>query len=437
MIGGDKISRKMQIAIVIAICIAFSCSSTIYAQDINQPISSDNTSYELVSNNSSIGNSSTEIDQNKTIVDTLKSTKNNSTELEEADVVNNESERPNSTSLNNNSAKEEIKAAGTTNSKYSAKFDLKSIKSAASKVKVYIETNHKLPGYVVISNYNLTMSEFLYLLVKGITQINSGISTSITLKSVSAASNPNGNSKVGVLYKSAYLTLASKVAKYIENYGRAPNYASSSLGNIQYQRLIYTMSKILNFQATKVYLPKYVSLTSISISGSSNTGEVGISNVNDAYNGEILSNYLKSTSNCQVTNSQISALSASITKGLSSKWSKASAIFNWVRNNLNYSFYYNTKYGAVQTLQLKKGNCVDHSHLLISLARAAGIQSRYVHGSAVFNSGTTYGHVWAQLYINGVWYAADAISYSNSLGVIKNWNTSSVTIKNKYAELPF
>jgi transglutaminase-like putative cysteine protease len=281
------------------------------------------------------------------------------------------------------------------------------------------------------------MSEFLYLLAKGITQLNSGITTSITLKSVSAATSPNGNSKVGVLYKSAYITLASKVAKYIENNGRAPNYANSSLGNIQYQRLIYTMSKILNFQATKGYMPKFVSLTSISISGSNNTGEVGVSDVNDAYHNEILSNYLKSTSNCQVTNSQIVALSASITKGLSSKWSKASAIFNWVRNNLNYSFYYNTKYGAVQTLQLKKGNCVDHSHLLIALARSAGIQARYVHGSCVFNSGTTYGHVWAQLYVNGVWYAADAISYSNSLGVIKNWNTSSVTIKNKYAELPF
>ena len=276
------------------------------------------------------------------------------------------------------------------------------------------------------------------MLAKGITQINSGKTTSITLKCVSAASNPNGNSKVGVLYKSEYVNLANKVAKYIENYGRTPNYANSSLGKIQYQKLIYYMSKIVSFQSTKGYLPKYVTLNNITISGSSsNSGGVGVNEVNDAYQGEVLANYKKSTANCQVTNSQISALSASITSGLSSSWDKASAIFKWVRNNLNYSFYYNTKYGAVQTLQLKKGNCVDHSHLMIALARSAGIPARYVHGSCIFNSGTTYGHVWAQLYVNGVWYAADAISYGNELGVVNNWNTSSVTIKGKYAELPF
>lgn len=429
----------MQIAIVIAICIAFSCSSTIYAQDISQPVINNSTSDIAVSNNSSIGNNSTD-NQSEAFVDTLNSTKNNSTELEEAGVKNNQTERLNSTSQTNNSAKEEIKAAGSTTSKYSTKFDLKSIKSAATKVKAYIEQYHKLPSYVVISNYNLTMSEFLYLLAKGITQLNSGKTTSITLKSVSAAPSPNGNSKVGTISKSNYITLVNKLVKYMETYGRAPNYANSSLGNIQYQRLIYTMSKILNFQATKGYMPKYVSLTSIAISNSSSSsssGEVGVSSVNNAYNGETLANYLKSTDNCQVTNSQIVALSKNITSGLSSQWDKASAIFNWVRNNLNYSFYYNTKYGAVKTLQLKKGNCVDHSHLIVALARAAGIPARYVHGSCVFNSGTTYGHVWAQLYVNGVWYAADAISYSNSLGVIKNWNTSSVTIKGKYAELPF
>lgn len=438
--GGGIISRKMQIAIVIAICIAFSCSTTIYAEDVNQPVINNNSSSgDPVSNNSSIEDiNSTDTPEIETLVGNQNHTTANSTEHEEAGVVNN-SQRPNSAdSLNNNSAKEEIRAAGTTVSKNSVTFDLKSIKNAASRVKAYIETNHKLPGYVVISNYNLTMSEFLYLLVKGITQINSGKTTSITLKCTSAASNPSGNSKVGVLSKTEYVNLANKVAKYIEKYGRTPNYANSSLGKIQYQKMIYYMSKIVSFQSTKGYLPRYVTLNNITISGSSsNSGGVGVNEVNDAYQGEILGNYKKSTVNCQVTSSQISALSASITSGLSSSWDKASSIFKWVRNNLNYSFYYNTKYGSVQTLQLKKGNCVDHSHLMIALARSAGIPARYVHGSCIFNSGTTYGHVWAQLYVNGVWYAADAISYGNELGVVNNWNTSSVTIKGKYAELPF
>jgi transglutaminase-like putative cysteine protease len=74
---------------------------------------------------------------------------------------------------------------------------------------------------------------------------------------------------------------------------------------------------------------------------------------------------------------------------------------------------------------------------LIALSRAAGIPARYVNGVCQFNSGTWYGHVWAQLYVNGKWYNADAISLNNQFGVINNWNTNSWTLKGIYSELPF
>jgi transglutaminase-like putative cysteine protease len=73
----------------------------------------------------------------------------------------------------------------------------------------------------------------------------------------------------------------------------------------------------------------------------------------------------------------------------------------------------------------------------VALSRAAGIPARYVHGVCKFNSGTWYGHVWAQLYVNGTWYSADAISYRNTFGAINNWDTSSWTLKGIYSELPF
>ncbi|MCE7698085.1 MAG: transglutaminase family protein, partial [Methanobacterium paludis] len=115
---------------------------------------------------------------------------------------------------------------------------------------------------------------------------------------------------------------------------------------------------------------------------------------------------------------------------------KAVAIFNWVRDNIGYSYYYNTKYGAVKTLNAKTGNCCDTTHLLIALERAAGIPAYYVNGNCDF-SGTWYGHVWAKVYVDGVWYTADAISSRNTFGVVNNWNTATVTIKGTYAELPF
>ena len=77
-------------------------------------------------------------------------------------------------------------------------------------------------------------------------------------------------------------------------------------------------------------------------------------------------------------------------------------LFNWVRDNIGYSFYYNTKYGAAGTLTHMTGNCCDTANLLVALARADGITARYVHGYCNFSSGW-YGHVWAQLYVNGKW----------------------------------
>jgi Transglutaminase-like enzymes, putative cysteine proteases len=150
-----------------------------------------------------------------------------------------------------------------------------------------------------------------------------------------------------------------------------------------------------------------------------------------------LQQYLAATANCQVTNSAIKAKAAAITSGKTTTSAKATAIYNWVRDNLGYSFYYNTKYGAVGTLSKMTGNCCDTAHLVVALERAAGIPARYEHVYAKFSSGSWYGHVIAQVYVNGKWYNADATSYSNSFGVIKNWNTATATVYGTYASLPF
>lgn len=148
--------------------------------------------------------------------------------------------------------------------------------------------------------------------------------------------------------------------------------------------------------------------------------------------------YLKSSSYCKVGSPAIKALVKSLTSGLSNNVDKAKAIFNYVRDNLDYSYYYNSKYGASKTLKLKKGNCVDHSHLLVAMFRTAGFQARYVHGVCHFvKSGDTTGHVWTQVKIGKTWVCADATSYGNDLGRIKNWNTKSYHLHARYASLPF
>ncbi len=55
-------------------------------------------------------------------------------------------------------------------------------------------------------------------------------------------------------------------------------------------------------------------------------------------------------------------------------------IYNHVRNTVSNEYYFGAMQGAENTLLKEAGNSTDQSSLLISLLRASGIPSRYVHG---------------------------------------------------------
>ena len=151
-----------------------------------------------------------------------------------------------------------------------------------------------------------------------------------------------------------------------------------------------------------------------------------------------LKQYLAATKNCQVNNKEIKDLAKKLTSSLKSNESKGKKIFNWVRDNIQYEKYSNTKKGAKNTLKKKGGNCVDQSHLLIALSRAAGIPAKYVNGgNCKFSSGYVSGHVWTKMYINKKWIVADPTSSRNTLGKIRNWNTKSYTLYGEYSSINF
>jgi transglutaminase-like putative cysteine protease len=263
------------------------------------------------------------------------------------------------------------------------------------------------------------MPEFLQLLVNDLLNYNSKINTPVTLKTVTDPTNPAEVLKIGNILKSQYLSLADSIEKTIASTGKTPSEINTSLGTI-------------NFEGTTQRLPNYVSVEPWSqVIKNTATSEGSGSSMPAA-----LLPYLQPTTNAQSNNPTIVALANKITAGLTTPYSKAVAIFDWVRNNITYSFYYNTKYGAVGTLAAGTGNCCDHSNLVVALARAAGIPARYQQGYCDFSDGW-YGHVWAQLYVNGKWYYADTISTANTFGTITNWNLNTYTLEGTFITLPF
>ncbi|MGL6298634.1 MAG: transglutaminase-like domain-containing protein, partial [Methanobacteriaceae archaeon] len=246
------------------------------------------------------------------------------------------------------------------------------ILSAASSIKDYIDVNKKLPDSVTINGFKYSMAEYSYLISKLVYNINSGKTSNIVLGSVANPSGPGGDNAVGNMTKANYIDLAKRYSEFIENNNQAPNYAKAVIDskniNMQYQTIIYGLSIILDQTKETGTLKDSLDIDVLKNSTINNYKPIyiGPSKVSDKYNGESLEQYLVATRNCQVNNSAIKSTAESLIKGLNTDAEKAVAIFNYVRDKVIYSFYYDTKKGAAGTLSAKSGNCVDQAHLLIA-----------------------------------------------------------------------
>lgn len=87
--------------------------------------------------------------------------------------------------------------------------------------------------------------------------------------------------------------------------------------------------------------------------------------------------------------------------GAKSDKAKAKAIWEWMRNNVKYSYYACTRKGASGTLKKRKGNCADQTHLYMSLAGSVGLEVRCNHIS---------GHFFPETKINGKWFITDTVT---------------------------
>jgi len=343
------------------------------------------------------------------------------------------------TTTKNHAAAGTVKTVSSTST---TSLTFKNILKASTSLKNFITTNKRLPNYVTISGVKLTMPQMLYILSQTIVKMKSGSKTNSKVISVKAPTvTSTETAKNGTITKSLYLSEATSVYNYIVKNRIAPSTVSSSLGKMRYESVVFMFSKIVSFYGTNNRLPNYSTLIPLTKTTVKNTTTNTSTGTNNGYIANVvptsLKNYLLPTAHCQSDNSQIKALAASITKGLNTPLQRATAIFNWVRNNIDYSFYYDSHKGALGTLSSRSANCVDTSHLVVALERAAGFAAQYEHVTAQFTSGTWYGHVIALVYVNGVWYKADGTSYRNSFGVVNNWNTKTATVHAKYRELPF
>ena len=322
---------------------------------------------------------------------------------------------------------------------------ISNIIKAANTLRAYVDyTNRLNKSYVAtINGIQYSPDELAYMMSQAVVKINKGQTSGyVTFKNLSGDYTSKGSSISGNLMKKNYISLASTVINSVNKNNKVPANVSTSLGKIEANLYTFGLAKALQFYGEKKYLPKYLILKSKFIKGSSSSGlsqNAKILNWKEAFNATEFEKYLK-TGGKSALNSAIISKAKSLTSGLTSVKAKANAIFKFVRDDVSYSYYSDSKKGAAKTLSSKSANCCDKANLIVAMCRAVGIHARYSHAQGcTFSSGLVTGHVWAQVYDTSsqTWYSADATSSRNSLGKINNWNVKKYSSAKNYVLIPF
>ncbi|GAE89611.1 transglutaminase-like domain-containing protein [Acetivibrio straminisolvens] len=114
------------------------------------------------------------------------------------------------------------------------------------------------------------------------------------------------------------------------------------------------------------------------------------------------------TLHVESNNEDIIALAQELTKDAKTDREKAENIYNWVVNNIRYDYdkylrqinkNFDNIYGALNTLETKKGVCYDYSALVAALGRASGLQVKMIKGNFIGTYGNEL-HAWNEIYIS-------------------------------------
>ena len=90
--------------------------------------------------------------------------------------------------------------------------------------------------------------------------------------------------------------------------------------------------------------------------------------------------YLDKSPNIESNNPQFKKLYEEITKGIKSDWGKIEAVYNYVRDNIQYNAANKDKIGngAIETMKLRQGDCKEMTAVFIAICRAGKIPARTV-----------------------------------------------------------
>jgi transglutaminase-like putative cysteine protease len=115
--------------------------------------------------------------------------------------------------------------------------------------------------------------------------------------------------------------------------------------------------------------------------------------------------YLEANTRIPAADAEIMALKDTIVGKTGEPREAVSLLVRWVAANVEGTV--TDSQSPLETLKSRKGNCQSHARLYTTMARAAGIPTRFVSG-LVYQAGKGFlYHSWAESLIGGAWLAVD------------------------------
>ena len=140
----------------------------------------------------------------------------------------------------------------------------------------YVNQNGKIPSQVTVNNKNITLDDYLYAATTTTINLNTNQKTSIPINNYKPPTDPLKTTATGTLTKTTYLQTAQNIKKYMETYQRSPNYATTTIGRVNYQSLIYAYARIINFYNENQRLPNSVTIKNLGSADPNNIREVRV-----------------------------------------------------------------------------------------------------------------------------------------------------------------
>ncbi len=114
--------------------------------------------------------------------------------------------------------------------------------------------------------------------------------------------------------------------------------------------------------------------------------------------------FLAATPFVQSDDPAIVAAARDIVGDETNSWRAAELLAGWVYHTLEKDLIASIP-SAVEILEMKRGDCNEHTTLFTALARSVGIPTQFAVG-VVYNEGRYYYHAWPEVYV-GRWVAMD------------------------------